>query len=46
MQYFFFHLMPWRYLPDGFDRQYDRAISESRHPRAFEDNARGLFRIR
>lgn len=25
MQYFFFHLMSWPYLPDDFDRQYDSA---------------------
>src|SRR5215210_7161783 len=25
MQYYFFHLMPWPYLPDDFDRQYDSA---------------------
>lgn len=25
MQYFFFHLMPWPYLPDDFDARYDSA---------------------
>ncbi len=25
MQYFFFHLMPWPYLPDDFDQKYDSA---------------------
>ena len=25
MQYFFFHLMSWPYLPADFDRQYDSA---------------------
>ncbi len=25
MQYFFFHLMPWPYLPDDFDENYDSA---------------------
>ncbi len=25
MQYFFFHLMPWPYLPDNFDSKYDSA---------------------
>jgi alkanesulfonate monooxygenase SsuD/methylene tetrahydromethanopterin reductase-like flavin-dependent oxidoreductase (luciferase family) len=25
MQYFFFHLMSWPYLPDDFDQQYDSA---------------------
>src|SRR5947208_3311088 len=25
MQYFFFHLMPWPYLPDDFERSYDSA---------------------
>ena len=25
MQFYFFHLMPWPYLPDDFDQQYDSA---------------------
>src|SRR5204862_6765603 len=25
MQYYFFHLMPWPYLPDDFDQKYDSA---------------------
>ena len=25
MQFFFFHLMPWPYLPDDFEQRYDSA---------------------
>ena len=25
MKFFFFHLMPWPYLPENFDRDYDSA---------------------
>jgi alkanesulfonate monooxygenase SsuD/methylene tetrahydromethanopterin reductase-like flavin-dependent oxidoreductase (luciferase family) len=39
MQYFFFHLMPWPYLPDDFQEKYDSAWVWL--PNALYDPARG-----